>query len=153
MDGININIEEVKQSLDSVNNSTVSASNEAEQFANGLNERASQLKNQLDDINRSLQLNPGNSELITQKYAALGRQISNARDKLEYLNNAEKQVKAEFSSGKIGAEQYDEFRREVINAESALRNLLIEQGKCYLTSKTQKIDKQNAKIPPQNAKY
>lgn len=88
----------------------------------------SKLDEQLSQINKSLQLNPGNTELLAQKFTVLGQQIAVARDKLESLKSVEQQVNQSFSNGEIGTGQYDAYRRSVLNAEASLRQLIDAQN-------------------------
>lgn len=50
------------------------------------------LEKQLSEIDKSLQLNPNNVELLGQKFAALGNQINLTRDKLNQLKAVEQEV-------------------------------------------------------------
>ncbi len=83
---------------------------------------------QLSEIDKSLQLNPGNVELLGQKFAALGGQIKATGDKLNQLKSVEQEVTQKFANGEISSSQYDAFRREIINTEAALRDLTAAQN-------------------------
>lgn len=85
------------------------------------------LEKQLSEIDKSLQLNPNNVELLGQKFAALGNQINLTRDKLNQLKAVEQEVTQKFANGEISATQYNAFRREILNTEAALRDLVAEQ--------------------------
>lgn len=85
------------------------------------------LEKQLSEIDKSLQLNPNNVELLGQKFAVLGGQISATRDKLDQLKAVEQEVTQKFANGEISATQYNAFRREILNTEAALRDLVAEQ--------------------------
>lgn len=85
------------------------------------------LEKQLSEIDKSLQLNPGNVELLGQKFAVLGNQINLTRDKLDQLKAVEQEVTQKFANGEINAAQYNAFRREILNTEAALRDLVAEQ--------------------------
>ncbi len=85
------------------------------------------LEKQLSEIDKSLQLNPNNVELLGQKFAALGGQIAATRDKLNQLKTVEQEVTQKFANGEISATQYNAFRREILNTEAALRDLVAEQ--------------------------
>lgn len=101
------------------------------EFAKSLRETNDKLRNfsgEIDIINRSLQLNPGNIELLGQKFAALGNQINLTRDKLDQLKAAEDEVTQKFANGEISSSQYDAFRREILNTEAALQNLIAAQN-------------------------
>lgn len=101
------------------------------EFAESLRETNDKLRNfsgEIDIINRSLQLNPGNIELLEQKFAALGNQINLTRDKLNQLKAAEDEVTQKFENGEISSTQYNAFRREILNTEAALQNLIAAQN-------------------------
>lgn len=85
------------------------------------------LEKQLSEIDKSLQLNPDNVELLGQKFAALGNQINLTRDKLNQLKAVEQEVTQKFANGEISATQYNAFRRAILNTEAALRDLVAEQ--------------------------
>lgn len=81
------------------------------------------VRNELTEVQKALKLNPGNTELMAQKQKLLAEQVSKTSDKLKLLKEAQGQVEEQFKSGKITAEQYRAFQREVSNTESALRSL------------------------------
>lgn len=100
-------------------------------FAQTLKQSEAQVRtfsNELSLIDNALQLNPGNVELLGQKFAALGGQISATRDKLNQLKSVEQEVTQKFANGEISSSQYDAFRREIINTEAALRDLTAAQN-------------------------
>ena len=98
------------------------------QFLNTSSREINNLERQLSEINKALQLNPGNIELLGQKFAALGNQINLTRDKLDQLKAAEDEVTQKFANGEISSSQYDAFRREILNTEAALQNLIAAQN-------------------------
>lgn len=85
------------------------------------------LEKQLSEIDKSLQLNPNNVELLGQKFAALSGQIRATNDKLNQLKAVEQEVAQKFQNDEIGAEQYNAFRREILNTETALNRLIAAQ--------------------------
>lgn len=82
---------------------------------------------QLSEIDKSLQLNPNNVELLGQKFAALSGQIRATNDKLNQLKAVEQEVTQKFQNDEIGTEQYNAFRREILNTETALNRLIAAQ--------------------------
>lgn len=95
------------------------------------NDQVRNFSNELSLIERSLQLNPGNVELLGQKFAALGGQIIATRNKLNELKAAEQEITQKLANGEIGAEQYNAFRREILNTEVALRDLIAAQNDMF----------------------
>ena len=49
-------------------------------------------QSQLRDLNRELKLNPGNTDLLRDKQKALASEISNTKDKLSALEQAQKEM-------------------------------------------------------------
>jgi len=102
------------------------------------------LQSELKEVENSLKFNPGNTELIAQKQGLLASQIEATTKKLDALKQAQSQVDAQFSSGKISGEQYRAFQREIINTESALSGLQTKlattiQGQQQLETKTKQL--------------
>ncbi len=78
----------------------------------------SQLKttqSNLKDINKLLKLDPGNTELLTQKQKALQDAVSGTKDRLSQLKDAQSGV-AE------GSAQWDALQREIIDTEQQLKS-------------------------------
>lgn len=80
-------------------------------------------QSQLKDVERLLKLDPGNTELLTQKQRLLKESIEETKGKLEILKEAEAQVQKQFEDGKVGIEQYEGLQREIIETEERLKNL------------------------------
>ena len=78
------------------------------------------LDSQLREVNRALKFNPGNTELIRQKFDLLNQKINKTDQDLNELRNTEKQLKAQNVS-KQSAE-WMKVRREIIEAESKLKH-------------------------------
>ena len=88
-----------------------------------VNRQANSLQGELREVDRALRLDPSNITLLGQRNEILAQQVSNAREKLETLRQAQEQVERQFANGDIGAEQYRAFQRELINTENQLGNL------------------------------
>ena len=70
----------------------------------------------LKDINRLLKLDPANTELLTQKQKNLEKVISNTKERLDKLKEAQKQVAQ-------GSDEWDAIQREIIETEQKLDGL------------------------------
>lgn len=81
---------------------------------------------QLKDVERLLKMDPGNTELIRQKYQLLEKSIAENEEKLKSLKKAEEEVQKQFQEGKISQEQYDALQREIIATENELERLEIQ---------------------------
>ena len=92
----------------------------------GVNKEISNTQKKLKDVERLLKLDPGNTELLRQKYDLLNKSIDSTEEKLDALKTAEKQVQAQFQRGEIGEEQYNALKREIIATETSLRDLKSE---------------------------
>lgn len=58
----------------------------------GVNMEIKNTQSQLRDVNKLLKLDPGNTELISQKHKLLGQFIEETKKKLESLKVAQKQA-------------------------------------------------------------
>ena len=81
------------------------------------------LQGELRQVEKLLKMDPGNTELIAQKQEILKAAISETVEKLKTLETAQERAKALFDEGKIGADQYRAFQRELITTESKLESL------------------------------
>lgn len=95
----------------------------------GVNKNIGDTQKQLKDVERLLKLDPGNTELLRQKYELLNQEVEQTDVKLKALKDAEKQVQAQFQRGDIGKDKYDALKREVIETEAKLGNLRSEAAK------------------------
>ncbi|MFD2705454.1 phage tail protein [Salibacterium lacus] len=85
-----------------------------------VNKRSKNLQSELQDVDKLLKFNPGNTDLIAQKQKLLADQVENTSSKLDQLRDAQSQVQQQFESGEIGEEQYRSFQREITETESKL---------------------------------
>lgn len=92
----------------------------------GVNKEIKSTQSQLKDVEKLLKLDPGNTELLRQKYELLNQEVEQTDQKLDALREAEKQVQAQFQRGDIGKDKYDALKREVIETEAKLGNLRTE---------------------------
>lgn len=78
----------------------------------------SQLKttqSNLKDVNKLLKLDPGNTELLTQKQKALQDAVNGTKDRLAQLKDAQSNVAQ-------GSAQWDALQREIIDTEQQLKS-------------------------------
>ncbi len=80
-------------------------------------------QSQLKEVERSLKFQPGNTELLGQKFRLLKDEVAQTEKKLATLKEADKQAKAQLDNGELGQEQYDALRREIIKTEDQLKSL------------------------------
>lgn len=77
----------------------------------------------LKDINKLLKVDPGNIELLNQKYNTLKNEIAGAEEKLKTLKSVQEQMQRE---GKVGTEEYDKLQREIVETEQKVKSLTKE---------------------------
>ena len=92
----------------------------------GVNKNISNTQKQLRDVERLLKMDPGNTELLRQKYELLSNQVNDTETKLNALKEAERQVQEQFERGEVSQEQYFSLQREIIETEQSLRQLRTE---------------------------
>ena len=83
----------------------------------------------LNDVNKLLKLDPGNTELLAQKHKLLAQAVSETKDKLAQLKEAAQQANQQLANGEISQAQYDALQREIIETESKLKSLEEQAGK------------------------
>lgn len=81
------------------------------------------VQSQLREVDRGLRFQPGNTELLGQKFKLLTNQVEETRTKLDTLKKADEQAKQQLAKGEIGQDQYDALRREIIKTEDQLKSL------------------------------
>ena len=78
----------------------------------------------LKDVNKLLKLDPGNTELLTQKQQLLGDSIKATEEKLKTLRDASDQAAQAMVDGDDKAKaQYDALQREIIETEQNMKSL------------------------------
>jgi len=93
------------------------------QALKGVNKDIKSTQTQLRDINKLLKLDPTNATLLKQKMDALGKEISQTKDKLSQLKSVQEQMDEGLKNGSVTQEQYDAWQREIIETENELKNL------------------------------
>ena len=86
----------------------------------GVEAKSRGLSGELRDVERLLKFDTSNTELLAQKQDILAEAIEGAKDKLDILKEAEKQVQRQFEKGEASEEQVRELKREIIKATQEL---------------------------------
>ena len=81
------------------------------------------LSKQLKTVGSLLDMDPGNADLIRQKYEMLDKAVDTSRRRLEALKGAQSDVEAAFARGDIGRDEYIAFQQELITTEKRLKDL------------------------------
>lgn len=89
------------------------------------NKELNATQKQLNSVNKSLKLDPGNTELLEQKQRMLAKAVEQTTQKINALKQAQAQIK---SQGGEGAQsQYDALTREISDATVKLNGFQKEQ--------------------------
>ena len=83
-----------------------------------VDKQISKTQGNLKDINKLLKLDPGNTELLTQKQKNLQESIKATEDRLKTLKSTQ--------TDSLSPEQYDALQREIIETEQNLKKLTEE---------------------------
>lgn len=111
---------------DRIKGITIEIDGDTSKLSKALKDVNAELKtsqNNLKDIDKLLKLDPGNTELLTQKYKNLGNEVEAAKKKLETLKEASAQMEA---AGQTNTAEWDNLQREIIETEQNLRSLTEE---------------------------
>jgi len=106
-----------------------------------VNKKSRDIQSELRQVERLLKLDPKNTELLAQKQKLLSDAISNTKEKLDTLREAERQVQEQFKRGEIGEEQYRALQREIIKTEEELKKLNKQLNEMDWKPITDKLDK------------
>ena len=105
---------------------TVEISGDTTKLQNALKDVNKEIKStqqQLKDVDKLLKLDPGNTELLSQKQRLLGDAIGETKNKLETLKTASEQANIALANGEISQEQFDALQREIIQTTEELKRL------------------------------
>lgn len=86
-----------------------------------VNKEIKDTQSSLRDVDKLLKLDPGNTELLTQKQQMLGKAVEETKNKLQTLKTAQEQMKA--SGVDKSSAEYQALEREIIDCEHALKGL------------------------------
>ena len=86
-----------------------------------VNTASRNIQGELNQVQRLLRMDPGNTTLISQQQTLLGNAVATSREKLESLRAAQQQVQEQFARGEISEGQYRAFEREVASAEQQVQ--------------------------------
>lgn len=108
-------------------------------------------QSELRDVSKLLKLDPGNTELISQKQKLLSQSIQETKEKLESLKLASEQANAALARGDISQAQYDALQREIIETENSLKSLeqqASKTGKAFknISDSSMKISKVTGEV-------
>lgn len=85
-----------------------------------VNSKTRDLQSELKGVESLLKMDPGNTDLLAQRQQILTEAVEETTEKLKILKEAEEQVAKQFENGDIGADQFRDFQREIINTQNKL---------------------------------
>lgn len=111
---------------------TIEIGAETKSFKSGLselNKSSRNLQNELKAVDKALELDPTNTDLIRQKQELLKKAVEETETKVKALKAAKDKADADMQNGtEINQEEYRRLQREIATAESNLESLQ-EQSK------------------------
>lgn len=89
----------------------------------GVDDTSRELAGNLKKVDKLLDMDPGNAELLKEKYDALSPAVALASAKLETLKEVQDQIERQYRDGEIGQAAYLDFRKELMRTEKQLEEL------------------------------
>ena len=87
----------------------------------GVNKESASIAEELREVDKLLEFDGSNVDILAQKQELLGKAVETAAEKVQKLHDVQAEVEEQFKSRKISGEAYRDFQREVAKAEAALR--------------------------------
>lgn len=112
---------------------TIKIGGDADGFKKALEEMntaTQSVQKELNAVNKSLNFDPKNVDLLKQKEELLGKQLENVRIKVDKLKAAKEQADKEMADGtEVNQEKYRQLVREISVAETQLKSLIKQNDK------------------------
>lgn len=113
-----------------------------------INNETRSIDKELNQVNKSLKFNPTNVELWRQKQQLLTQKVSETKEKLDLLKQAQAQMDADDSVDKTSKE-YRELQRDIIETESKVKNFesqLRKVGNVNLRAASEQVKELGGKL-------
>lgn len=94
-----------------------------------IDDQSQDLAANLKYVDKLLDFDPGNTELLAEKQKLLAEAVGNTGERLEALKEVQDQVARQYQSGEIGQRAYLDFQYELSKTERKLESLKSESGK------------------------
>lgn len=94
-----------------------------------IDEQSQDLAANLKYVDKLLDFDPGNTELLAEKQKMLADAVENTGQRLEALKEVQDQVARQYQSGEIGQRAYLDFQYELSKTEKKLESLKSESQK------------------------
>ena len=89
----------------------------------GVSSQMDKTQSQLKDVNRLLKLDPGNTELLSQKHKLLGQAVEETKRKLDTLKQASEQAAKTAGNYDAWKAKYDPIKQEITETQTKLKEL------------------------------
>lgn len=113
-----------------------------------INNETRSIDKELNQVNKSLKFNPTNVELWRQKQQLLTQKVSETKEKLDLLKQAQAQMDNDDSVDKTSKE-YRELQRDIIETESKVKNFenqLKQVGNVNLRAASEQVKELGGKL-------
>lgn len=94
-----------------------------------IDDQSQDLAANLKYVDKLLDFDPGNTELLAEKQKLLAEAVGNTGERLEALKEVQDQVARQYQSGEIGQRAYLDFQHELAKTERKLESLKSESQK------------------------
>ena len=94
-----------------------------------IDEQSQDLAANLKYVDKLLDFDPGNTELLAEKQKLLADAVENTGERLEALKEVQDQVARQYQTGEIGQRAYLDFQHELAKTERKLEGLRSESQK------------------------
>lgn len=94
-----------------------------------VDDQSQDLAASLKYVDKLLDFDPGNTELVAEKQKLLTDAVDNTAERLSTLKKVQDQVARQYQSGEIGQRAYLDFQHELAKTERKLENLRSESQK------------------------
>ena len=94
-----------------------------------IDDQSQELAANLRYVDKLLDFDPGNTELLAEKQKMLADAVENTGERLEALKEVQDQVARQYQSGEIGQRAYLDFQYELSKTEKKLESLKSESQK------------------------
>lgn len=114
----------------------------------GIESAGKKATSELGEVNRSLKNNNDSVVLWKQKQELLTTAVEESRKKLDFLREAQEQIKRQFENGEIDGGQYRAFQREIENAERQTRDFegQLQQANTHLEELTRTTEESTEQV-------
>lgn len=107
---------------------SIQGKNDLSKSLTEINKDLSKTTSALKDVDKALQLDPGNLELAAQKQALLTKAIEETENKLSVMRQVAEDAAKGLAEGTVSQEQYAQLTAEIVKTEAGLKDLQSQAG-------------------------